>query len=186
MASKYAGAVESMQGTFQGGERRSAEEARMTHMSGVGRVEKMARIISEQAMGDLGYMIASHTQQFLSREQYVNITGRLQEDLISIYGLDPNTARVPVGPADVANIDYDVIIRDGSLPSSAFVTENVQLLQLALSDPNIYAEFDTGRWMAELAKNMGIKNINDFRVKADVLPTAQVEEAVANGEIQPV
>lgn len=183
LAAKYAGAVDSMQGVFAKGERRSAEEARITHMSGLGRVEKMARILSEQAIGDCGYMIASHTQQFLSQEQYVNITGRLHDEIIRIYGFEGDITRVPVGPADIANLDADVIIRDGSLPSSAFVQENVQLMQLALSDPEIKAKFDTARWMEELAKNMGIKNISDFRMKASVLPTPDIEQAVAQGAL---
>lgn len=184
MASRYNGAVESMQGSFQKGERRSAEEARISHMSGVGRVEKMARVMSEQALGDLGYMIASHTQQLMQLDTQVNITGRLHDDLIRIYDLDPETTRVPIGPADIANLDVDVIIRDGSLPSSAFIQENVQLMQLALADPRISQQYDTARWMAELAKNMGIKNINDFRIKANVLPVSQIEQGMASGDLQ--
>lgn len=184
MASKYLGAVESMQGVMGRGERRSAQEARMTHMAGVGRVEKMARIISEQALMDMSYMIASHTQQFMAGEQYISITGRLQDELIGLYGLDPGTTRVPVGPADIANIEFDVIMRDGSLPGSDFIQEHVQLMQLALSDPKIYQQYDTARWMGELAKQMGIKNINDFRIRANVQTTQEVQQGLEEGTLE--
>lgn len=186
LISKVTGASDTMQGVFSGGERRSAQEARDTHLSGLGRVEKMARVISEQAMVDLGYMIASHTQQFLSQEQYVNITGRLQEDLIQLYQLDPSTTRLPVGPRDLIDIDYDAIIRDGSMPSNSFVNEHIQLMQLAIQDPRTYQTFDTARWMGELAKNMGIKNINDFKFKVSTAPTADVQAGVADGNLVPV
>lgn len=186
LIAKVAGASDSMQGVFSGGERRSAQEARDTYLSGIGRIEKMARIISEQAMVDLGFMLASHTQQFLSQESYVNITGRLQDEIMQTYGLDPSVTRIPVGPKDLMNVNYDAIIRDGSMPSSSFVQEHIQLMQLAIQDPRTYATFDTARWMAELARNMGIKNISDFRFKASVQPDAQVQAGVANGSLAPI
>jgi hypothetical protein len=185
LIAKITGASDSMQGVFSGGERKSAQEARDTYLSGIGRVEKMARIISEQAMGDLGYMIAKHTQQFLSQESYVNITGRLQEDIMELYGLDPMETRIPVGPQDLIDVDFDAIVRDGTMPSSSFTSEHIQLMQLAIQDPRVYQTFDTARWMAEIAKSMGIKNINDFKFKTTVMPTADVAGMAESGELVP-
>jgi hypothetical protein len=182
--SKVSGASESLQGVFAGGERKSAQESRDTFMSGVGRIEKMARVISEQAMGDLGYMMAMHTQQFLSQESYVGLIGRSGDSIRRILNLNPMEDRVPVGPQDIINVGFDAIIRDGSMPSSSFVRENIELLQLAISDPRTYETYDTARWMAEIARRMGVKNIEDFRLDVHVQPDAQVMEQAGAGNLE--
>ena len=184
--SKVSGASESMQGVFAGGERRSAQESRDTFLSGVGRVEKMARIISEQAMGDLGFMLASHTQQFLSQDTYVRATGRNQEAIMVNLGIDPTTTRVPVGPSDLMDVNYDAIIRDGSMPSTSFIQEHIQLLDLATRDPQTYNQYDTARWMAEIARRMGVKNIDDFRLEVTTQSNSQVEAGMEEGNLEAI
>lgn len=187
LIAKATGASESMQGVYaSAGPRKSVEEARNTHLSGMGRIEKMARIISEQGMSDLAYMMGKHTQQFMSMETYVKITGRLHQDLMRIYDLSPDEVHLPVGPQDIIDISYDAIIRDGSNPSSSFIQEHIQLMQLAAADPRVYSTYDTARWMGELAKTMGIKNFEDFRFKARMAGTGEIEEGMAEGTLQPL
>ena len=43
-----------------------------------------------QALQDIGYMFASHTQQLMSQDQYVSIAGRWSEDLGKVYGKEAN------------------------------------------------------------------------------------------------
>ena len=124
------GAVDFQQGILRGGERRTAREIDTVSGGAMGRLETNAILMGAQAMQPLGYMLASQTQQFMSVEQFVRSTGRYERELRAVFQDDGGDEdRILVDPASIL-IDYDVDVRDGSLPDKG----DPQNLVAALSD----------------------------------------------------
>jgi hypothetical protein len=166
----------------QGGERRSAAEYRGTSMSAMSRLEHISKMISLQYMYDLGYLMLKHTQQFMSNPVYMKVLGNLPDEYRSEYGegivIDPMSIAAPI----------DVIIKDGSLPSKG--VENleswVQLFQAIASNELLAQRFDIVRIFKHMARLMGAKNLNDFEIKAAVVPNESVSSEVQKGNLVPI
>lgn len=183
---KIGGADESMMGAQRKGgpERLTGKEFSGTRSGAVNRMERIARIIGLQSMQDIGYMFASHTQQLMSQETYVKSVGQWQERLMQEY--QPKDDRVKVSPFDIL-VDYDVLVRDGSIPGGNFSEVWVQMFDILAQHPELQSRIDTFRVFSHIARNMGAKNIHEFeRVKAEVMPNEQVEEQARQGNIVPV
>ena len=181
------GATDALKGFIRrSGDRRSATEIRETKGSALSRMEKAARIAGLQAMYDLGYMIASHTQQFMTKEQYVKIIGRYEEELRDEYG---DMERIYVTPFDIL-IDYDVEVGDGSLPSSGDPQLWAAIFQMVGANELLLEKFDIVNIFKHLARVMGVKNIRDFVRKqplgAEVMPDERVGEMADKGEVVPL
>ena len=177
---KISGADQSMMGALrQGGpERLTRSEFQGTRGSAISRLQRVASIIGMQFMQDIGYMFAVHTQQYMSQDTYVKTIGRNQEKLTKIFG---KQERVPVTPYDLA-IDYDVIVRDGSIPGGNFSEVWVQLFQIIAGSEELTREFDTFRIFSYIASELGAKNIEDFKRNADrIQPTVMRDEEVSRG-----
>lgn len=170
-------AVDSLQGILRRtSERRSATEARDVHVSALSRLERAAKVVSMQAMYDLAYMIASQTRQFMSREMYVSIIGRWQETLMAEYGRQ----YVGVKPDDV-DVNFDVVVHDGTSPLSQDANAWVQLFQILMSQPELHQVFDIVRVFKHVARLMGAKNVDDF-VKETNVQTMLDEEVLNQAE----
>lgn len=186
------GSVDSVMGLARSGsERVSATEAQGTRMSALSRLAKAAKIVSLQTMNDLGYMLASHTQQLMSQSLYVSMTGRWEDDLRTEFG---DVTRKMVNPFDIV-VDYDIIESDGSIPGDGDVTTMVQLFQTIASNPLLSNQFDTVRIFQRIARMSGIKDLNDFRAKnqeqlppvqATTLPDETVQNEAHKGNLIPV
>jgi hypothetical protein len=182
------GVDESMMGSLrQGGpERLTGTEFSGTRQSALGRLNRMAQVISLQAMQDVAYFFAVHTQQLMSQETYVKATGRWEEDLRKEYGVDD---RVVVNPMDL-QIDFDVISRDGSVPGTQSVEAWLQLYKMMVENPETAGHFDTIRIFKHIARELGAKNVHDFIKKQDlqatVMPDDQVQQQVQAGNLRPV
>ena len=143
-------------------------------------------------MHDLGYMIASHTQQLMTQNLYVSMTGRWEDDLRQEYG---DVTRKMVNPFDIV-VDYDVIENDGSIPADGDLATMTQLFQTVASQPLLAAQFDTVRIFQRIARMAGVKDINDFKkqlpqgqlpgVQATALPNATVQAEAQKGNLVPV
>jgi hypothetical protein len=183
---KIGGADESMSGALrQGGpERLTGKEFQGTRMSAVSRMERLARIIGLQAMQDIGYMFASHAQQLMSRETFVKATGRWQEDLIREYG--PNARKIKVDPTDIL-VEYDLLVRDGSIPGGNFSEAWVRFFNVIASHPEIQQKIDVFRVFLHIARNMGAKNVHEFeRVEAKTVPEEEALREAERGNIVPI
>lgn len=156
------GSVDSVMGLARtGSERVSADESRGTRMAALSRLAKAAKIVSLQMMQDLSYMLASHTQQLMSRNTYIDISGRWEEELRSQYA---DQSRISVSPFDIS-IDYDVITGDGSIPTGENADVMVQLFQSIASQPVLAGQFDIVRIFQRIAMMMGIKDVNEFKTR---------------------
>jgi len=182
---KVSGAVDSLQGIMRtGGERRSATEFEGTRQSALSRLERAARVSSLQAMVDLAYMIAFQTQQFMSRNTYVKLVGRFEEEMRADFG---DVERVLVGPLDL-NVAFDVLIPDGTLPTSGSPSIWLQMMQVLGANPELAQGFDMVRMFKHWARLTGAKNVNDFVRRADVqvMENEEVQAEAQAGNIIPM
>jgi len=178
---KIGGADESMMGALrQGGpERLTGQEFQGTRAGAINRLERIAKLIGWQGMQDIGYMFASHAQQLASQDSFVKCTGRWQEELIKEFGTDVKRGRVSISPFDIL-VDYDVLVRDGSVPGNNFSDSWITMFNILAQHPELDKNFDIVRIFRHIARNLGAKNISDFeRTQAKVVPD---EEALRGAE----
>ena len=177
------GIDESMMGTQrQGGpERVTKGEFMGTRQSAMTRMEHMAKVISMQAMQDIAYFFASHTQQLMTKDMYVNTVGEWQRRLQNEFGTQVKQNRMKVTPQDL-NIDYDVELRDGSNFAGQGADTWMQMFTLIAEHPELNAKFDVQRIFEHIARSNGVKNVEEFY---RVMPDQQVQQEVAAGNLVP-
>lgn len=181
---KVTGAVDPLKGQMRGGsERRTAEEFRGTRGAALSRLERAAKITSLQLMQDLGVILASQTQQFMSEDMYVRIAGEYEQDLLEQFGKQ----YVPVSPFDIM-IDYDIKVHDGTLPTDGDPALWASMFQVIGSNDMLMQEFDMVRIFKYWARLSGAKNLNDFILKggkpqANVMPDEDIEKNVQQGNM---
>lgn len=185
---RVSGADQSMQGTLrQGGpERLTGAEFQGTRGAAISRLQRIAMIISMQFMQDIGTMFAIHTQQYMSQETYVKAIGRHGEKLQSIFG--QNSLRVE--PSDLS-INYDLILRDGSIPGGNFSDSWVQLFNIIGTNPELMQQFDVTRIFTYIAQQLGAKNVEDFRrnmsqAQVQTMPDDQAINEAQAGNLVPM
>jgi hypothetical protein len=178
LAQQVLGTPDNLQGVLprRRGERISASEAQSARVSGLARLEKIARLISMQSMQDIGYMFASHTQQFATREMYARVLGELPLRMQEKYGQQPEDDRILIDPMDML-VDVDIRERDGTVPGSEDVDTWMQLLQVAAQSPEMFNQLNIPKIFTHIARHMGAKNVEDFLLKAPK-PTVKENEQV--------
>ncbi len=187
MMQRGTAAVDALQGVIRkGSERRTATEARDTRSAALSRLQTAAKVIGMQAMWDLAYLFASHSQQLMSTEVYVRLTGRLEDVLRDEYGMTEETRKVAW--SDI-NVDYDIVPKYGSeMRGDADLW--IRLLQVLTQQPDVRAQFDMIRIFKHIARISGADDVGEFiqknPVTAQVLPDQQVGNMAASGQIAPV
>jgi len=160
----------------QGGpERLTGAEFKGTRGAAVSQLQRVASIIGMQFMQDIGEMFAVHTQQYMSQETSVKITGRYAEQLMAEFG---SSGRARVSPLDMA-VNYDLIVRDGSIPGGNFSESWIQLFQIITSQPELYQDFDVTRIFMYIAQQLGAKNVEDFKRNVDRVQPTQMDDETA-------
>jgi hypothetical protein len=161
-----------------GPDRLSASEFSGTTQGGLQRMERFAKTIGLQGMQDVGYMFAHHTQQFMEESTYIDIIGEWQERLAKMYAHEGDLTRAKVTPYDVL-VDYDLTIRDGSVPGGNFADVWQQMFGVIASQPELLQKFDIVKIFKHIATNLGAKNVDDFeRTTNFVQPQVQEDEDV--------
>lgn len=187
LMNKVSGADDMLQGTLRSGgpERLSAAEFSATSQAALGRLESLARIVSSQFIQDLGYMLAMHTQQFMTQEAYVSTVGIYPQQLLNAFGDRILNQRMKVSPLDL-NIDYDVRVDSYDTRGGQNAELWLQLYQMIIQNPALMPEYDTSRIFKYIATSLGAKNVDSFmRMQPMVAPTEQVMEAVEAGQLVP-
>lgn len=181
------GAVDSLQGIQRtGGERITKDESSKTRGAALSRLQKSARMISMQSMSNIGLMYAYHTQQFMSDDTFVKTAGRWQQVLAEEFGITDRS--VLVTPLHL-DIDFDIIISDGSISSGESPADWIQWFGQIAAAPEVRSELDMVSIALHIAKLMGNKSAHEFRkrpIQAEVVPDEQALEAEARGELQRV
>lgn len=171
----------------QGGpERLTKAEFQGTRTAAVSRLERIARIIGVQTMQDIGYFFASHAQQLMTEETMLKVTGDYEEQLKQYIGEEKDTSSISVSPATIA-IDYDVQVKDGTVPGGNFNESWLQLYNMVLQNPETARGIDTLKMFKFIAQNLGAKNMSDFeRTKGVIAGDEQVQEEVQKGNLRRV
>ena len=187
---RISGADQSMQGSLrQGGpERLTKGEFQGTRGSAISRLQRIAMIIGMQYMQDIGSQFAVHTQQYQSQETYVRIIGRYADQLKGIFGEKARNAKVTA--YDLA-VNYDLIVRDGSIPGGNFSEAWLQMFKTIGTTPELMQQFDVTRIFMYIAKELGAKNVEDFRrnvgqVQPQVMPDETVAREAEKGNLIPL
>ena len=181
------GVDEAMMGALRKGgpERLTGTEFQGTRAAALGRLKRMSDVISLQAMVDIGYFFAYHTQELMSNETYVRATGRWQDVLLKEYGSD----FVKVSPEDL-DVDFDVVPREGNVPGQQSAQAWIQLLQVLLSNEEVYRTFDIVRIVKHIARELGAKDVEAFVRKTPIephlMPDEQVVREAEKGNLRPV
>ena len=166
-----------------GPERLTGKEFEGTRAGGFTRLERMARIIALQAMQDIGYMFASNTKQLMTEELYVTTTGRWQQTLMLEYGQKVIGNKMKVSPFDLL-VDYDVKVRDGSVPGSNYSEVWTKMFEMVATEPRLQQKFDIVKIFEHIARNNGAKNIEEFEIVP--MPDEQVQQQVQAGNMVPI
>ena len=179
---KIGASSDAMQGHLRtsGPERLTGKEFEGTMRGAVNRMERIARIIGIQGVQDIGYLFASHTQQLMEEETYVQIVGAWPKVLERIHN---SSGRLKVSPFDLM-VDYDVKVRDGSIPGGNFSGIWIDLFKVLAEHPELQKQFDTVRIFKHIAVNNGAKNVDEF-VRAQAMPDQQVMQQVEQGNLIP-
>ena len=181
---KIGGADDSMMGSLrQGGpERLTGGEFQGTRAGAISRMERVAKVISLQGLKDMAYMFASHTQQLMSKETYINTTGRWQRELSQIFG---DVSQMKATPWDLM-IDYDVVAKDGTIPGGIDSAAWIRLYDILAKNPQLGSQFDMVKIFEYMALNMGAKNVQDFRISPKIMSDDQINRERQKGNLVPM
>ncbi|RLF03876.1 MAG: hypothetical protein DRJ64_07755, partial [Thermoprotei archaeon] len=172
----------------QGGpERLTGKEFEGTQRGAFSRLERIARLVGLQAMQDIGYMFASHTKQLMSEELYVKTTGRWQQVLVEEYGEKIKQNKMKVDPFDLL-IDYDVMVRDGSIPGNNYSGVFMELFNTIAEHPELQQRLDIFRIFSHIARSNGAKNVSEFEKvnvpsQGQMMPDEEVAKQVSAGNL---
>lgn len=160
MMKNFSGATDNLSGARRKtAERVTAEEVRGDRFSSLSRLEHIAKMISWQYMHDMGYMLASQTQQLMTQETYYKITGEWQEVLMREY--QQTSDYMKVSPYDIL-VDYDVIPKDGTIPGGNFSQAWIQMFQSIVSVPELNQKIDITKLFKAIMRELGAKNVDQF------------------------
>ncbi len=156
------GVTDNMMGLQDTGGRKTAAEVRITNQAGASRLASQARIVSAQAMLDLGQQMSLNLQQYLDDEFFYYVMGEQGQQ-----------APVKVGMPDLIG-DYTFPLNDGSLPIDNVALFEVwkEILMGVAQSPQLTQRFslpDIFKFTAELG---GARNINQFEIKPGAQPGA--------------
>jgi len=184
---RVSGANQGMQGYLSDSapERRTASEFSRTMNSAEAKAGKMAKMIHASGHRQLGYLLAHHTKQFMTKETWVKLMGTWERQLLMEYGypMERISQDKAMVTRDSIDIDFDLVPIEGRLPGSMDSQLAMNLLQLASSNPLLAQSVDLIRLFASVARRAGEKNISQF---IRIAPTEEVQNEVAAGNLAPL
>jgi hypothetical protein len=146
-----------------------------------------------QAMQDIGYMFAHHTQQLMSEDVYLKTTGQWQDTLLREFQANPqqhgwngqagDQGKFKATPFDIL-VDYDLRVRDGSVPGGNFSGVWMQMFEVLATHQELLQSFDITKIFTHIARNSGAKNVESFlRVKQ--MGMGEMEQQIDQGNLVP-
>jgi hypothetical protein len=188
---KVSGTDDALMGVMRKGgpERLTQGEYQGTNRGAMGRMNRLAQIISMQGMQDLAEMIASQTIQLMTEPIYARVTGEWAERIKSDFGVEATGKRVKLDLKSLS-VDFDVVPHDGTQVGGNFSEALLQFYQMTLQSEQLSAEVDTFRLFSHLMMGMGVKNVSDFKrqkpQQVSMMPDEAVKQQVAAGNMRPI
>jgi len=169
------GVNDQLMGVLQGSGRKTATEVRSASTFGVNRLKTNAEFFSAMGWGPMSQMIVQNSQQYFDAEMKFKIVGDLAQDAGQSF--------IQVDPQTISGF-YDFVPVDGVLPIDRFAQANLwkELLGQLRTMPELAAGYDVPRIFAWVAQLAGLKNINQFKMKPQVMTPGQ--EQNIPGQVQ--
>jgi len=155
----------------------------------VSRLKKTAQIAGLQAFQDIGELFGYHTQQMLTEEQFIKIAGYQQQMLLAEFGPTSQNNRISRGRMAISpeelDINYDVLVRDGSIPGSGNAAFWAQSFDRIAQDPQLRQTFDLVKIFKTMGRESGAKNMDDYILRGggNINPVLEQDDNVAK-EVQ--
>ena len=167
--------------------KRTATEISKVAASGNNILGQMAMLIYAQALVPMVEQAVINNQRFLTESRYYRIIGDYAKDIITP---DPNYRggnAVMVGRDELQGY-FDFPINDGRLPMQPEEQAETWLKALEVMGkiPPVTMQYDAAAVFREFVRSMGIKNLDDFRIKAQVVPNDMLAGLVQQGNAAPI
>ncbi len=165
---------ENLLGLQDSGGRKTATEVRTSGAAAASRLSALTRVVSAQGMTSLSNQMSMNTQQWMSSEFHVRVTGS-----------DGNIYPLQISPDGIAG-DYYYPVNDGSLPLDKVALLDIwkQILVGVLQDPQIRQEYSVPKLFEFVAELGGAKNIRSFRVQPG--SPEQIQQQAQQGNLAPI
>ncbi|MBC2741582.1 MAG: hypothetical protein HGJ93_00655 [Desulfosarcina sp.] len=167
--------------------KRTATEIAKVTSNGANHLSNGAALIYAQALVPLAEMCVMMNQQFLSEERFYRIVGDYSKELIQPDQQFTGGPAIKASPQDIQGC-FDFPIEDGTLPVRP--QENAEIwksiFETVAKVPPIQQQIDIFKIFKELVQTLGVKNIDDFKVTANVMPDEQVTDQLQRGNIIPM
>jgi hypothetical protein len=165
---------ENLLGLQDSGGRKTATEVRTSGAAAASRLSALTRVVSAQGMTSLANQMSMNTQQWMSSEFHVRVTGS-----------DGNIYPLQISPDGVAG-DYYYPVNDGSLPLDKVALLDIwkQILVGVLQDPQIRQEYSVPKLFEFVAELGGAKNIRSFRMQPG--SPEQIQQQQQAGNLAPI
>jgi len=189
MAQQAIGSNDNIQGMpLRQGERVTAQEITSTRSSAMARMERMARIIGMMYHYDAAYLMAAHTIELMSQQQSVEIFGNYEQELREQF---PDNKFVSVAAGDI-DVNFDVVISDGTIPGTADMQALSQMFQTAATNEILLQNFDIVKMYVELSRLGGVRNVREYmlqgggNIQTQMLPQDQIQSQLDKGNIRAI
>lgn len=171
MSDTISSVSDNLRGLQDSGGRKTATEVRTSGESAASRLAADGKIISAQAMTDLTEQQSISTQQFMSEEFFISVTGL--EGMMNPLHLQEfvEDGGVSIKPEMVAG-DFHYPIHDGTLPLDRVAMLDVwkEIFLAIAQDQELRGQFSVPGIFEYLAELGGAKNLDRFKVDMKVLP----------------
>lgn len=177
---------DALQGVETQIKRTATEIARMSN-SGSNHLSYGAMILFAQAMVPMGEHWVLNNQKFLSEARYYRIAGEYAREVLRGDPAYNQQSGIHIGPDELQGL-FDFPIDDGRLPPDPYENAEVwmKILEVVAKTPPLQQVVEVFSVFKELVKAMGVKNIDDFKVQARVMPDEQIARMHEKGDVIPI
>lgn len=158
LAQRAFGVVDNVMGMVNPGGRKTATEVRTSSSFSVNRLKTEAEYMSAMGWDPLSQMMLQQTQQYYTEEKQFRILGDLTGE----------APFVNVSAESIAGF-YDFVPVDGTMPIDRFAQANLfrEMLANLRNMPEVAARYDVAGMFGWLARLIGMRNIDQFRIETN-------------------
>jgi hypothetical protein len=106
---------------------------------------------------------------------YLSAVGKYQQELEDEFGIDPRDGLLAT-PANIMNLEYTVMIHDGTIELGDFAEVWMNLWQSLCAYPAVGAGLIWLEYLSIIARMLGAKNMNDFVARGGALKIQTMQD----------
>ena len=163
--------------------RKTASEATGTFQLAANRLKVLVQLMSTEGFVPWTKLQVALIQQWMTDALMVKIVGARQaEDTVGM----AEGSLIEVNPEDILG-EFFFPVHDGSMPIDPVRTsESWERIMGGMAKiPPLMAQYDIGKVFERAVRTLGVRNIEDFKIKARVMPDGQVQQGVQRGNLIP-